>query len=299
MHTPAWKICTVVLTGILAVSSASLFIRMASAPALTVAVYRVVIATTLLLISHFLRKDRKRETKKAPFPVIVGSGFCLAAHFAFWIASLDHTSVAVSVSLANTSPIFVVLMSVFFLKEKPGLTFWVGLPAAIIGSICLVQSGTSYENGNILGAGLAIAGAITLAGYLLMGRYALKRMPFHSYILYVYGTASIVLLILCVLLSTPLKGFSAQTYLYLILIGLIPQLIGHSAFNWALQHLPAFVVSVLILGEPMGATILAHLFLDEKISFSQAAGLAILGAGLVTCSLSAPTHSVDREIQTQ
>lgn len=299
MKASLWVIWVVVFAGIAAVSSASLFIKMAAAPPLTVAAYRVTIATLLLLFFRFFKNGGSGELKKLSLMIVVASGFCLAAHFVLWITSLNYTSVAVSVSLVNTSPIFVALMSVFFLGERPGSIFWIGLIAALVGSSFLVRYESLYGPGSITGAILALAGAIALAGYLLMGRYALKLIPFRTYILFVYGTASVMLLGICILSGTPLKGFSKETYLFLILIGLVPQLIGHSAFNWALQHLPAFVVSVLILGEPIGATVLARLFLNEEISPGQVAGLVILSVGLVVCTVSASTHSVDRGIQTR
>ncbi len=227
------------------------------------------------------------------------SGVFLAAHFGLWITSLSYTTVASSVSLVNTAPIFVALAGKRFLGESPGRLFWIALILTTIGSIALTGVDFISSTRQAIGDILAISGAIALAGYLIIGRYVMKKLPFVAYIFLVYGSGALWLLIVSFCSGVQLVGFPLHTVLMFFLIAFVPQFIGHSIFNWSLKFLPASVVSLLILGEPIGASLLAYFLFKETIHLKQALSLIVIGTGILLGSLSMTMgQPIDRKVQT-
>ncbi len=295
-----WRIWFFVFAGILAISSASVLIRFTEAPPLSIATYRMVISSLLLLVPGIvsLKKSHEIISRKMIFFMVL-SGICLAAHFGFWITSLSYTTVASSVSLVNTAPIFVALAGRKLLKENPGRLFWVALVLTTIGSVALTGVDFSSSAKQAVGDVLAILGAVALSGYLIIGRYALRKLSFVAYIFVVYGAGALWLLLVSFCSGVQLTGFPPSTILMFFLIAFVPQFIGHSIFNWSLKFLPASVVSLLILGEPIGASLLAYFLFKEIIHLKQAVSLVIIGTGILLGSLSMTmSQSIDREEQT-
>ncbi len=267
--------------GILAVSSGAIFIRFAQthAPSLTIAMYRMVLTGLLLLPFTFPKhlpelRSLSRQTLLWAFL----SGSFLALHFATWITSLEYTSVASSVIFVDSTPIWVALLSPFLLKEKLSPLAWVGIAFAFVGGIAVALSDScqlafpylwcsdfaSFLGGKAtIGNFLALAGAWAAAAYLMIGRRLRAHLSLTAYIFIVYSSAAVVLLIITALSQQPFSGFPAIAYVWFFLLALIPQMIGHSSFNYALGYLPAAYVSVMLLGEPIGSTILAILLLNE------------------------------------
>ncbi|MBN2554425.1 MAG: DMT family transporter [Anaerolineales bacterium] len=269
------------IIGIIAAASSSILIRFAQreAPSLIIAAYRLGLATLFLLPSIL-------NNQKSVFQALTGrhtglivlSGTFLALHFATWITSLEFTSVASSVVLVQTAPILVALLSPFFLQEQLRRSTWFGIGIAFAGSLlvsisdlCQVQSlrllcppaATLLEGTALKGDLLAIAGAASVTGYILIGRKIRNRVPLLPYLFLTYGTAAILLAATAFVAGQDFTGYTPITYLWLVLLALFPQLIAHSSVNWALRYLPAAIVSVFLLGEPVGSTILAVFILDE------------------------------------
>ncbi len=289
---PSLLIATI-LTGIAAISCASIFIRLADAPPIAIATYRVTLAAMVIAPYHGWTHRSKPSFWDARLTAVsMISGVFLAFHFIFWISSLSLTSVASSATLVSTTPIFVALFSFPVWKDRPSGRLRLGILCTVLGSAFLAGQDYSFSPTALLGDLLAILGAVMASGYLLAGRFAREHLSLSAYTLAAYGSAALTLLTISFLLGTPLWGFSARTYWFLLLIGLVPQLIGHTAFNWALRFLPPTQVSVLILGEPIGATALACLFLGETLSVSKSLGLAVLASGILLSSQSlAPTRT--------
>lgn len=276
---------SVVIIGVLAISSASILIRLVDAPPLSIAAYRVGLAAVMLAPYFALAgRPNKDQWHGQTLKRIFLSGCFLAFHFVFWIHSLKLTSVASSVTLVSTTPLFVAAFSYLRLGERPTKRAISGIFLTLLGSVFIAGMDFSLSGRALLGDILAILGALAATGYLVTGRVARQSLSLIAYIFGAYGTAALVLLLCCHLTGVPMRGFSAQTYLLLLLLAAVPQLIGHTAFNWALKFLSATLVAVLILGEPIGAISLAFLFLGEKVGGLQAIGLLILGAGIVICS---------------
>ena len=278
--------------GLLAVSTAALFIRFAQAdgvPSLAIAAVRLTLSTLVLLPFAITRHGAAiRALPGRAWLLISLSGFFLALHFATWITSLEYTTVTNSAVFVSASPIFVALISALVLRERIGWQAWLGLLVAIAGSAiialgdsCAAPGGcSSLTGGSLLGDGLALAGAAAVAVYLVIGRRLRQSLDLTPYITLTYGAAAITLLLICLVTATSPFGYPPFSYVWLLLLALVPQTIGHTSFNWALKHLPATFVSVVTLGEPILSTILALLILGEAPTPIKAAGGAVVLLGI-------------------
>ncbi|MCG2812496.1 MAG: DMT family transporter [Candidatus Aminicenantes bacterium] len=280
--------------GILAVSSGSIFVRIAQedAPSLTIAAFRLGLAALILLPVAWLRcRGELLELKASDWGWALASGFFLAIHFGTWITSLEYTSVASSVVLVSTSPLWVALAARVFLDEPLTPALLTGLLLALGGSIVIsiAEARTGVSARPLLGNALALAGALAVSGYWLIGRHLRRHMSLIPYVTMVYGFAALTLLAAAMLLRQPLTGFKTSTYGWFLLLALISQLLGHSSFNWALAHLPAAYVAIATLGEPIGASILAFLFFGEVPSFLKMAAAALILAGILLALRQSPT----------
>ncbi len=287
------------LAGILAVSTASIFIRLAQqegAPSIVIAAARLTIASLVLTpLALTCYRPQLLALSRREWSLALLSGIFLALHFAVWITSLQYTSVASSVVLVTTAPLWVALLSPLVLHERPGATTFAGLGLALVGGTivglsdaCAWQSGalvcpplrTFFGGTAFLGDFLALCGAWLSAGYLLVGRRLRARMDLVPYIFVVYGMAAILLVAIMLGMRQNPLGFSPLVYLWFILLALIPQLLGHSTFNWALKHLPASIVSVTLLGEPIGSAVLAYFIFQERPGWIKIGGAALILAGI-------------------
>ena len=296
--------------GIAAVSTASLLIRLSQveAPSFVIAAGRLTLAS--LIIGSFawpkLRLELPKQTRKTIFLLIL-AGLFLGFHFATWITSLEYTSVASSVVIVTTAPLWVAIFSPVFLKEK--ITKWIviGLVVSLAGSVivglnsaCIIankelncQSFLEITSGSMfLGNILALLGAFFSAGYLIVGRRTRNSLSLSSYTFVVYSVAAVVLIFLVIITGQTVLGFSTKIYLYIAALAIIPQLIGHSAFNWALKYLSAAVVSIALLGEPIGTVILAFLFLKESPTILEIIGGVLILGGILISSRSRSMQQV-------
>jgi len=290
--------------GILAVSTSSILIRNAQefAPSLVISAYRLLFAT--LVLAPFAAANHRTELagmQRADFRFTILSGLFLALHFAAWITSLEYTTVASSVVLVTTTPLWVALLSPLTIKEPIARPVWVGLILALLGGLVVGLSDTCSLNGVQLscppvsefvrqdafwGDLLALAGAWMAAGYILIGRRLRQKLSLVGYIFVVYGIAALVLIIVMFAAGQKPFGYPSEAYLWMILIALVPQLLGHSSFNWALGYLSAAYVSISLLGEPIGSTILAYFLLDESPTALKIFGAILILVGIYLVSRS-------------
>jgi drug/metabolite transporter (DMT)-like permease len=264
---------------VLAVSFAAVFIRLAEAPPLAIAAYRMVIATALLLPFSLLKTVRNLvKLSRHDLFLVLLSGLFLALHFWLWITSLSYTSIASSVVLVTAHPVFVVIASYFLWRERLSKAAFGGIGIAFTGVILINYSGLILDSQAFLGNLLALLAGIVVGAYLITGRQLRARIDFISYLTAIYTVAAIALLIAVAVSGTSLFGYSTETYTMLVLLALVPQLIGHSSLNLAVRLIPVTLVSVAILGEPVGATILGVLIIGEMPTFNELlGGILILG----------------------
>jgi drug/metabolite transporter (DMT)-like permease len=221
--------------------------------------------------------------RKKAFGLAFLAGVFLALHFFSWIASLKLTTVANSAMLVSTSPVFVGVGSAVLLRERPGVRTWAGLLVAVLGAIVIAWSkdtASGVSAGRLSGDLLAVLGAVMAAGYLLCGRKVGGTWSTRTYLFWVYFPAFLTLLMIALISGVPLFGWDAGVYILLFCIALGPQAIGHSSLNWALRFFPATTVSLVTLAEPVGAAILAWIFLHEQPGLQQFIGGLILLSGL-------------------
>ena len=274
--------------GIVAVSFASILIRFAQAegmPTLTIAAWRLIFASAILLpYAWATRRAEIRRLSQREWVLLAASGVFLGFHFATWIASLGYTSVASSVVLVSMGPVFVGLGSWLFLGERPGLKMSIGIALAAIGSILISWSDFGQGQDRLLGDLLALAGAVFVAGYLMIGRKVRGQLSLATYIAIVYGVAMLTLIAIVIVLRSPMFGFSPAAYGYTLALALGPQIIGHSTLNWALRYLSATFVSIVTLAEPVGSGILAYLILGEAATWLTGLGAVSVLTGIYIAS---------------
>ena len=259
----------------------SLFVRLADSPALATAAYRMTFSF-LMLLPFALLKTRKEifSLSKREIGACALAGFFLAAHFGTWISSLDHTSVANSVVLVNTIPIWVGIIGPLALGEKANRSFWLACGLCLTGAFVLCGKGFSLRFETLTGDGLALAGAFFVALYLMIGRNLRKKLSLLAYASVCYGSASLFLWIAVLISGQQTSGFSNETWVYLICLAVLSQILGHTLYNWSLQWIKAAIVSIALLGEPIGAILLAWAFLGETIDLQQGIGGSLILFGV-------------------
>jgi len=276
------KAVLVLTLGVIGVSAGSLFVRLADSPALATAAYRMTFSF-LILAPFALVKARKEifSLSKREKGACALAGFFLALHFGTWISSLDHTSVANSVVLVNTIPIWVGIIGPLAIGETTNRSFWSACALCLVGAFVLCGKGFSLSFETALGDSLASAGAFFVALYLMIGRNLRKKLSLLSYATICYGSASVFLWVAVLVSGQQASGYSSDTWVTLLCLAVVSQILGHTLYNWSLQWINAGVVSLALLGEPIGAILLAWAFLpQEQLTLQQTAGGALILFGV-------------------
>jgi drug/metabolite transporter (DMT)-like permease len=266
------------VVAVLAVSSAAILVRVADAPALAAAFWRTGLGAVAL--APFALRTRIVPVGRQRW-LLTASGVLLAVHFGLWFVSLDLTTVAASSVLVSMSPVVVGAGSALLLHEPPARSTWAGLVLATAGAVVIAGADLDGATGRraLLGDGMAFAAAVAVAGYLLLGRHARRNLPVTVYATWTYGIAALLLLTVCVVAGIDTGvggGYDVATWLAIAGLVAGPQLLGHTVFNLVLARVSATVVAVVIIAEPIGASVLAALLLGETPS-----GLFWVGAPLV------------------
>ena len=267
--------------GVVCVSFAALFIRLADAPPLVIAAWRLGLASVVIAPFVFTRPEVHvpRPAWRETF-LMMAAGAFLAIHFAAWITSLEYTSVATSVVLVTASPIFVSIASLLFFRQRLHKIILTGIAMSVAGGVLISAQNWQLGSRPFEGALLAIGGALAVSGYLIIGQRLMRVTGVLRYVFVVYGTAAILLLLAALILGYSFIGYSGKTYAMMVLLALGPQLVGHSALNWSLRSVSATLVAVAVLGEPVGATLWAFLILGEVPSIVELAGGALILTGI-------------------
>lgn len=281
------KIAAALITGVACVSFASILIRLADdVPSTVMTAYRLTIASFILIVWSLSKRYKIFPNNKKDLFLAALGGLFLSAHFIFWIASIKYTTISSSTTLVSTSPIFVGILSYILFREKQSLAIQISILLSITGGAVLAGSdgGIFSKNLNetsLLGDMLAIFGAAAVSVYFIIGSKLRKNMKIMQYITLVYSSAAILSTIFVILSGEHFTGYKINSYIYMFLLAIIPQLIGHTSFNWALEHISASVVSIATLGEPIGATILAYIIFSEKVGTIQLAGMFMIFSAIV------------------
>jgi drug/metabolite transporter (DMT)-like permease len=279
--------------GVLAVSTAATLIRLAQVEmhSLSIAAWRLTLATLILApIALTARRSELRTLTRHEWGYVLGAGLLLALHFASWITSLAYTSVVASLVLVTTHPIFVGLASHMLLRERLSRWMVAALVIAVAGSVIIGLGDLGVGSHRLWGDVLALLGGLAAAGYFLIGRRLRARLSLLAYVFPVYCTAAVTLVLVVLLSGLPVLPQRQGTWLWLLLVALGPQIMGHSSLNWALRYLSATYVTIAVLGEPIGATLLAWWLLGERPSYwALAGGMLILVSIVIASRAERPT----------
>lgn len=271
---------------IVAISTSAVLVRWSTAPSVVLAFYRVLLTTALIVPFLFTRyRGDLANFRRRDVAIAAATGAALAVHFAAFFESLAWTSVAASVTLVQSQPIFVAIGATLVLEERIDRRAAVGIAIAIGGM--LVLSGADLLGGAALigerplyGNALAVVGAIMAAIYVLVGRSLRRRIDLVPYVLVVYAACALTLGAVALVQGLPLDGYGRREWLIFAALAIGPGLFGHTVINWTLEHLDSSVVSVSLLGEPVGAAILALVLLAEVPGSGTVLGAAVVLAGI-------------------
>lgn len=267
-----WRIGLILTIGVMAISTAAVLVRLTIAAAdrggvgfsLVMAASRMAIAAGIVLPTWRSFSDNKSQ--KTAWIYAIAAGLALAIHFATWITSLSYTSIAASTAIVTTNPIWVALLSWLWFKEKTSRRMLLGIGLALIGGllICWGEVSGDRSSNPLLGNGLALVGAWASSGYILLGREAQRHgFGVGGYVAVAYTTAAIALLPLPPMLGYGYTHYSPMVYGYLILMAIVPQVIGHTSFNWAVRWVSPTILTLIILLEPIFASVLGYLLFAE------------------------------------
>ncbi len=289
----------VLAIGLVAVSFGAILARYAQAaevPSLAVAAWRLGIAALVItpfalrsMLGHLGAAKREALTSrfdKRQFMLIAAAGLSLAGHFATWITSLEYTSVASSVALVTTNPLWIGLASFVLFKEVPSRWLMGGVALSLVGSLLIFLSDSSSSSGSnpMLGNVLAIMGSWCFSAYLMIGRRLRAGLSLSLYIWLVYGIAAILLFGSASFNGVATTGFAYIGWLALVGMALGPQVVGHTSYNWALKHVSPAFVAVVTLGEPVACALMAYVFFNESLAGLQSIGFVFLLMGIYLAS---------------
>lgn len=278
---PRFNPAIILIIGVLAVSSGAIFVRLAESPPLVTAAWRLSFAT-LILLPYTLWKTRDELGRLSRRDLAIGAlaGFFLALHFATWISSLSFTSVANSVVLVNTAPVWVALMTPWVTRDRVSRRAWLGIAASVTGAAIIGFGDFASGSRALIGDGLALGGSLALAIYLLLGRKLREKLSLPAYLTVCYSSATLLLWACVLVAGLPVTGFNAKTWGALFGMALVSQHLGHSSYNWAMKYFSAGFIAVCLLGEPVLGSLLAWWLLGEALTWGKALGGAIILAGI-------------------
>ena len=288
MKPSQWQIAIVLVVGIIGVSLAAIWIRLAIDAAiphnrigfsLFLAASRLIVAALILLVTR--KNLMLPETKPQAYYYAIAAGICLGIHFATWITSLAYTSIAASTVLVTTNPIWVGLFSWWWYREKLPRQSIVAVGIALIGGMMIAIADTnssgSYSN-PLLGDILALMGAVMSSLYIIFGSQAQRvGLSTGNYIAIAYSTAAVGLFPLPFLADTSYFGYGGKVYLYVFMMAVMSQVVGHTSLNWSLRWVSPTLVSLSLLFEPVVASLVGAIVFDEIPSgYSLLGGLIVL-----------------------
>jgi drug/metabolite transporter (DMT)-like permease len=282
----------VLALALLGVSLSGPLVRLSHAHPLAIAAWRLAFSLVIITVALALTGQWRqwRRLTRREVAIAIGAGGMLALHFWSWNTSVTLTSVAASVVLVNTQPVVVALLSVFWLREAPSRRQWIGIGIAMVGAAIVafpdLMAGTASETSHPrawLGDLLALLGAVTAAVYFVAGRRLRTGLDLWAYVGLVYGACFAVLMLLIAVTGTPFAPQPAREIAIFSALAIGPMLLGHTGLNWALRHSPAYVVNLTLLGEPLGATLIAALLpgIREVPGRATFVGGAVVVAGVL------------------
>jgi len=268
--------------GIIAISFSSIFVKWSDSPVSVQAMYRLMITAIIMLPFSGKYVRDAASLKRSDWALLALSASMLALHFLLWMGSLQWTSVASSTIILALQPVFVMIGAYFWFKERTSLGALGGMSIAFLGVFLLIgSSGFSGQEGHLKGDLMSLLGTAAVAVHMLLGQLLLRRLPSFLYSWLVFVMASLVLAVYNLIQGYSFTGYSGREWGIFLLLAIVPTVFGHLLFNWLMKFASASTVSMSVLGEPVGASVLAFLILHERMYPLQAAGGAFVLLGLI------------------
>lgn len=271
-----------IMIGVISVALSAIFVKLTTADAGVIAFYRMFFSV-LFMLPLFLLKYRGeiKVLKRRDWVYSTIAGVFLSFHFIFWFESLNYTSVASSTVLVTLQPIFAFAGTYFFFKEKLSIKTILSAVIAILGSVIISWGDFKVSGTALYGDMLALIGCALITAYLLFGQDVRKRISLITYTFIVYSISTITLLLYVLIKGESFGPYESVDWFWFIMLALIPNLLGHTLFNWSLKWVSTNVISIAILFEPVGASILAYYVFQETLSMSQITGGIVVIAGIL------------------
>lgn len=282
LSSPRVIITITLLIGIIAISFSAILVKWSAAPVSIIASHRLLL--TVLLMSPFLYRywpEMKRLSAKTYYK-LVWSGLCLGLHFLFWMGSLRFTSVASSTAILTLEPVVVMLGSYLVFRHRTSRSAIIAMMIAILGTILIGWGDFQFSGDALLGDLLSLIGMAVVAVHVILGKSLREEISAFVYSWWVFLIGGILLVFYNLIEGYALWDYNETEWMLFLLLAIIPTIFGHLLFNWLLKYVSATTVSMSVLGEPLGATILAYFLLNENITMTQfGAGILLLfGVGL-------------------
>jgi len=284
--------------GVVVVSFAAPLIRLADAPPLAIAMYRNLFATAILLpLALVLKRGELRSLRRSDVMALGGAGVLLAVHFASWVPSVTLTTVAASTVLVSTQPLWSAVFARLFLGDRIRRAVAIGIGVALAGAVVISGFDFTLSTRAFAGDLLALTGAAAVAGHRIVALGPRRRMSLLPLVAVMYGVCAVVLLVVVLVSGTRATGFEAETWLWMALLALGPQVIGHTLFNLLLRDVDPTVIAVAIMGEAVGATLLALALFGEIPSAGAIAGGALLLTGIFVAVRGQSRRAVEAPVE--
>lgn len=270
-----------IAVGVVSFAFSPILVRWAAdAPGLAIAVWRTAFATGMLApVAWRQIRPEVRQFGRREVGLICGAGVLLGFHFITWIESLYHTTVASASVLVSTSPIFLVVLGYWFLNEHLSMPTVMAIVSAVVGAAFIGwgdAQGVGVGPAPLLGNSLALTASLLVSLYLLIGRVVRQQVSWLAYVFPLYAVTALTTLTTALVQGVPLFEYEPGFYGLCALMALGPQILGHGSFNYALHYIPAALVGMLALLEPVGASLLAYVLFGEVPTSPAIAGMVIV-----------------------
>lgn len=270
-----------IIIGVISVSLSAIFVKLANADAAVIAFYRMLFSVLIMFPIFWIKhKHEMKQLNRKEWIYTSVAGVFLAFHFILWFESLNYTSVASSTVLVTLQPIFALVGTFFFFKEKVTLKAIVATIIAISGSVLIAWGDFSISGDAFYGDILALIACALVTGYFLFGQEVRKRLSLITYSVVVYSVSTVVLFIYVIVTGESFGPYESNEWIMFLLLAIVPNLLGHNLFNWAIKYVSTNIISITILFEPIGAAILAYYIFAEKLTYSQLTGGLVIIIGI-------------------
>lgn len=270
-----------IIIGVISVSLSAIFVRLAEAESGVIAFYRMLFSVLIMSPLFFMKyKHEIKSLNKKEWMFMSIAGVLLAFHFILWFESLNYTSVASSTVLVTLQPIFALVGTYFFFKENISLKVIVATVVAISGSVLIAWGDFKVSGDAFFGDVLALIACALVTGYFLFGQEVRKQLSLITYTMVVYSVSTIVLFAYVLFVGQSFGPYESNEWIMFLLLAIVPNLLGHNLFNWAIKYVSTNIISISILFEPIGASVLAFFIFGELLTLAQILGGIIVIVGI-------------------